>query len=301
MNGPQMLSFDIYGNMFVTEWVNNRVKKFPIVTNSCDTFTTQQTTVAITTVSHPKIILPSSIVVLPLCSNPNQIGLTCNISSAPCDILQPCQNNGSCINSNSTSYGYSCVCLSDFNGIQCQFDNQLCKTDTCQNNGNCTEISNRTFECTCQSGWTNVHCETKVNYCKNVTCLNNGICRPLLLDFMCECLGTSYSGRFCEISEQAIVIRQKISKSFAYVAISCLASVITFIIIMDVLKYFFGVDLTDNDRRELERRRKRRRRWQQRVKNFKLPKRLSYIEYSLPLPPRAINNTTISIIEETIF
>jgi hypothetical protein len=35
LNGPSTLSFDSYGNMFVTDFYNNRVQKFILLTNSC--------------------------------------------------------------------------------------------------------------------------------------------------------------------------------------------------------------------------------------------------------------------------
>jgi hypothetical protein len=72
---------------------------------------------------------------LPTCSRPTQIGSFCNISSTLCDMLQPCQNNATCINNNTAIGGYSCICLSNFNGTECQYDYQLCQTNTCWNNG----------------------------------------------------------------------------------------------------------------------------------------------------------------------
>ena len=35
LNSPETLSFDSYGNMFVTDWWNNRIQKFVLSTNSC--------------------------------------------------------------------------------------------------------------------------------------------------------------------------------------------------------------------------------------------------------------------------
>ncbi len=108
--------------------------------------------------------------------------------------------------------------------------------------GTCNETSNTTFNCSCQNGWSGAHCEAMVNYCENVICLNKGVCRPLFLNFTCECLGTSYSGRYCETVATATVVRQAVSKSFGYIAILGLISVISFFVIMDMLKYCFGID-----------------------------------------------------------
>ncbi len=86
-----------------------------------------------------------------------------------------------------------------------------------------------------------------------MTCLNNGVCRPLFLNFTCECLGTSYSGRLCENIARATVVHQVVSKSFGYIAIICLISVVLFIITMDILKYCFGIDATKNELEKIRR------------------------------------------------
>ena len=71
-----------------------------------------------------------------------------------------------------------------------------------------------------------VHCETKINYCEGVRCLNNGVCRPLSLDFTCECLGESYSGRYCEITATKTTVLKIVAKSFGYIAILALCAVL---------------------------------------------------------------------------
>lgn len=78
---------------------------------------------------------PSSSLVVRSCPDPNTIGVHCNISSVPCDILHPCQNNGTCTNVNTTSVGYNCTCPRGFSGDQCQIDHRPCKYNTCWNNG----------------------------------------------------------------------------------------------------------------------------------------------------------------------
>ncbi|CAF4947619.1 unnamed protein product [Rotaria sp. Silwood1] len=95
-----------------------------------------------------------------------------------------------------------------------------------------------------------------INCCYNVTCWNYGVCRPLLLNYICECLGDSYSGRHCEITSTKIFIYKIVSKSFAYIAIIAVSSVAMFIVTMDILKYCFGIDPI---REELERIRREKR------------------------------------------
>ena len=116
--------------------------------------------------------------------------------------------------------------------------------------GSCNETSNTTFECLCQSGWTGGHCELMINYCENVTCANNGVCRRSFMNYTCGCLHESYSGRHCEIVGKKLVILKFVSKSFGYIVIICLVSVAAFFVIMDILKYCFGIDPTKD---ELER------------------------------------------------
>jgi len=88
-----------------------------------------------------------------------------------------------------------------------------------------------------------------------MTCLNKGVCQPLLGDHKCECLESS-SGDHCEKMANHILIRQTISKSFSFIAILAMLSVIEFILVMDILKYYFAIDLTHD---ELERIRRQKR------------------------------------------
>ncbi len=112
---------------------------------------------------------------------------------------------------------------------------------------------NATSPCLCASGWEGIYCERKINSCLNATCQNNGVCRPLLLNYTCECLGDSYSGRHCEITTTKIIIYKIVSKSFAYVAIIAIASAVMFIVIMDILKYCFGIDPVREERERIRR------------------------------------------------
>lgn len=108
--------------------------------------------------------------------------------------------------------------------------------------GTCHQTSNTTFLCDCAPGWLDDQCQTMNDYCKNVTCLNNGICRQSLLNYTCECLTGSFSGRHCEITTNTLVLYQTLAKSFAYVVIIAIASVAAFVVGLDILKIFFGID-----------------------------------------------------------
>jgi hypothetical protein len=69
------------------------------------------------------------------CPRPNQIGSSCNVSSTPCDMQNPCQNMGTCINNITISRGYVCACQLGFNGTNCELDIRPCISTTCWNNG----------------------------------------------------------------------------------------------------------------------------------------------------------------------
>ena len=69
------------------------------------------------------------------CHSSNTTGANCSISALPCYILNPCQNNGTCINDNTIVRGYICACLPGFNGAECQLDHRPCQPNTCLNDG----------------------------------------------------------------------------------------------------------------------------------------------------------------------
>ncbi|CAF3247452.1 unnamed protein product [Rotaria socialis] len=113
--------------------------------------------------------------------------------------------------------------------------------------GECNETSDSSFLCLCHDGWTGIHCQSRIDNCNHTACENHGVCRSIVLNYTCECLGDSYSGRHCEITSTKIIIFQTISKSFSYIAIIALSIVVMFIVIMDILKYCFGIDPTRDD------------------------------------------------------
>jgi len=54
------------------------------------------------------------------------IGIDCNITAGPCELLNPCQNQGTCANSTDNNLGYKCQCLQGFDGDNCQYDRRPC-------------------------------------------------------------------------------------------------------------------------------------------------------------------------------
>ena len=92
-----------------------------------------------------------------------------------------------------------------------------------------------------------------VNYCEGVKCENSGVCRPSFMNYTCECAGTSYSGRYCEIKSSSLTTKQTIKRSFGYIAIIGIAIVLGIIVSMDVLKYVFNIDPVDKERKRIQR------------------------------------------------
>jgi hypothetical protein len=91
-----------------------------------------------------------------------------------------------------------------------------------------------------------------MNLCQNVQRSNGGVCRPSFLNYTCECLGESFSGRHCEVISWNIINRQRWSKCIAYIAIIAMVTVAVLVVPMDVLKYDFGIDPTKQELNEME-------------------------------------------------
>ncbi|CAF0842565.1 unnamed protein product [Adineta steineri] len=269
LNNPYSFSFDSYGNIFVADQTNCRIQKFLVSSNSCvetlmndiESTTTSfilDGTEIFTTISNQNGEQLLQSFTPPTCPSSTSIGLTCSISSASCDMLNPCQNNGLCIDDNTTLSDYICLCPYGFDGQQCQNDYRPCQPHTCWNNGICNQTSNTTFYCLCREGWYGIHCEAKTEYCKNITCLNGGICRSSLLNYTCECLGESFSGRYCEMISTKTSAHRIVSKSFAFIVI--VVSIITFmfVIVLDILKYCFNVDPMRKELQKLKQKKKKK-------------------------------------------
>jgi hypothetical protein len=180
----------------------------------------------------------------PVCNDTRYIGDPCTILIKPCDAFKPCQNLGNCTDNSSSPHDYYCTCKPGFSGTNCEHYIRLGRRNTCLHNGR-----NLSSQSQCST-----HCELLINHCNNVTCFNKGICRSLLFDYKCECLFGS-SGRHCEHIATSLAIRKYVSKSFAYIAIIAMITAACFVIVLDVLKYIFGIDPVCKERDRIRRRR----------------------------------------------
>eukprot|EP01047_Picozoa_sp_COSAG01_P073223 COSAG01_NODE_11874_length_1843_cov_4.344037_1_plen_603_part_10 len=160
------------------------------------------------------------------------VGLACEIDIDEC-ASGPCQNNGTCIESNSANAcslsggnpcsslsmqycggtcaprvmmgRYTCVCITGFQGPDCEVDTDECASSPCQNGGLCMEstsacvISNDTsctsvgmffpcgggcvprpplgdYTCICRAGWRGEVCTVDVDECQSSPCVGGGFC-----------------------------------------------------------------------------------------------------------------------------
>lgn len=136
---PISLRFDSHGNLYVADEFNNRTQKLIPVPN-CGSINRDQNWTHFflfleTTIVDQSTIVSSLDTSSMLSSSSASIGTLNNISNQPCDILQPCLNDGTCFNNNDTGRGYNCSCSTGFNGDMCQINGRLCQLNMCRNNG----------------------------------------------------------------------------------------------------------------------------------------------------------------------
>ena len=92
-----------------------------------------------------------------------------------------------------------------------------------------------------------------VSYCDGVKCENQAVCQPSFRNYSCECLDTSYSGRRCENVATSRIIRQTVARSLGYIGILSIIFVAGFVVVMDVLKYCFGIDPVKEELERIQR------------------------------------------------
>ncbi|CAF0835220.1 unnamed protein product [Adineta ricciae] len=280
------LRFDSRGNLYVAHEHNHRIKKFNISNSSCVFSMTSEHITTITTdlpetsqsanehggstiifnrplttgnlVAHSNTA-PSLFFVARLCEDSPNIGPDCMTPGTICEIQRPCLNDGNCTNLNNNQ-DYNCSCSSNFTGKHCETDQRICKETTCLNNGNCSITSDLNYNCTCTFGYEGMRCESRTNFCSNITCYNKGVCRSLSDGgYLCQCLSGTF-GKHCENIETRIQVYQAVSRSIGYIGILALICVALFVIIMDILKYCFGINPTRREQERLRRERRNRRR-----------------------------------------
>jgi hypothetical protein len=94
--------------------------------------------------------------------------------------------------------------------------------------------------------------------CINITCENKGICVASHLSWSCRCSSSFYSGQFCQDTSSTLEVKQKLSKSFASIAIIAIITLYLFVLVMDVLKYGFEIDPVDRERQRMKKEQEKR-------------------------------------------
>ncbi|PIC51827.1 hypothetical protein B9Z55_002181 [Caenorhabditis nigoni] len=110
-----------------------------------------------------------------------------------------CENNGKCVPQSGI-----CECRPNFTGDRCENQIHSCRDITCFNGGTCLE-SNGT--CACIPGSTGDRCQDLGQPCiitmpdgsTSPYCLHNGNCTVTENGATCDCNGTDYTGRRCDI------------------------------------------------------------------------------------------------------
>jgi hypothetical protein len=113
---------------------------------------------------------------------------------------------------------------------------------TCLYGGKCNQTIDG-GQCVCPTGKTGRNCETEINNCSTIKCKNDGQCVSSFGNWSCQCIDKSlFTGTYCENKASTLVVKELTSRSFAGVAIGCLSTVVSFILILDILKYCFHID-----------------------------------------------------------
>lgn len=70
-------------------------------------------------------------------------------------------------------------------GVACEKDINECKSEPCENGGNCTDGVNQ-YTCDCSPGYSGGNCEVNVDDCWPEPCVN-GICIDKVNGYSCDC------------------------------------------------------------------------------------------------------------------
>ncbi|KFD71893.1 hypothetical protein M514_08148, partial [Trichuris suis] len=111
----------------------------------------------------------------------------------PCKDI-PCRHLGTC---NSTGSRYECSCVKGRHGNHCQYVQNVCRNNRCQNGGTCVPTAENSISCRCRPGFRGVLCEIDIDECASNPCLNSGLCINEPGQFRCSCRN-GFSGNRCE-------------------------------------------------------------------------------------------------------
>ncbi|XP_069043908.1 protein jagged-1b isoform X3 [Lepisosteus oculatus] len=123
-------------------------------------------------------------------------GLLCDKDLNYCGTHQPCQNGGTCANTEPNEY--QCICRDGFRGKNCEIVEHACLSNPCANGGTCVEEAEG-FYCVCPEGWTGPSCTTDTNECDRGVCVHAVACHNLIGGYFCDCQ-PGWTGQDCDIT-----------------------------------------------------------------------------------------------------
>ncbi len=138
------------------------------------------------------------------CEDPGGSGVGPGCTNSVC---LACDTNATCV---ATADGFECRCNDGFSGSGTTCTEILCRTNPCQNGGQCVQVGDQE-SCSCadddsdfQPDWTGEFCETPIQNCPifvsptNNPCQNGGVCSNTQDGLTCNCAGTGFSGDRCD-------------------------------------------------------------------------------------------------------
>ena len=109
---------------------------------------------------------------------------------------------------------------------------------TCMNsNINETEL----FKCECQSNYFGVYCEHEIDLCQNKTCSDHGYCAFYDSVPVCKCF-TGYNGIYCEQEEASTKLVHRVQLTSILICAICIGSTILIVISSDIWNLFISSD-----------------------------------------------------------
>ncbi len=100
--------------------------------------------------------------------NYNFMGKSCQTDSKPCNRWNPCLNNATCLNLNSTSFECECPSNGLYYGAYCENRINLCENVTCSLNGYCFLQNQTQTKCKCNNGYNGEICDLESNSIKQL-------------------------------------------------------------------------------------------------------------------------------------
>jgi hypothetical protein len=126
--------------------------------------------------------------------NSNFMGKSCQTDVRPCNRWNPCLNNATCLNLNSTSFECKCPSNGLYYGEYCENQINLCENVTCSSNGYCYLLQNQTqTKCKCNNGYSGETCDVESNSIKQLKTFqwtSTIICIICLITFWTLILGS---------------------------------------------------------------------------------------------------------------